>query len=70
MLFESVAYFVVENGSASINSIQKEFEVGFNRAQRLVDMLESKNIVSQSMGTKAREVLVNAIQLREILKKD
>ncbi|MCF7932682.1 MAG: DNA translocase FtsK [Acholeplasmataceae bacterium] len=69
-LFETVAYFVVENGSASINSIQKEFEVGFNRAQRLVDMLESKNIVSQSQGTKAREVLVNAIQLREILGKD
>ncbi len=66
-LFEDVAYYVVENQNASINSIQKQFEVGFNRAQKIVEMLEYYNIVSASQGTKAREVLVNSTELKEIL---
>ncbi|MBE0700825.1 MAG: DNA translocase FtsK [Acholeplasmataceae bacterium] len=66
-LFEDVAYFVVQSGNASINSIQKEFEIGFNRAQKLVEMLEEYQIVSSSQGTKAREVLVTISDLKEIL---
>ncbi|MBN2299827.1 MAG: DNA translocase FtsK [Acholeplasmataceae bacterium] len=66
-LFEDVAYFVVQTGNASINSIQKQFEIGFNRAQKLVEMLEEYQIVSQSQGTKAREVLVSVSELKTIL---
>ncbi|PKK93256.1 MAG: hypothetical protein CVV61_05550, partial [Tenericutes bacterium HGW-Tenericutes-6] len=66
-LFNDVAYFVVQTGNASINSIQKEFEIGFNRAQKLVEMLEQYDIVSPSQGTKAREVLVNVHELEDIL---
>ncbi|MFA7589591.1 MAG: DNA translocase FtsK, partial [Acholeplasmataceae bacterium] len=66
-LFEDVAYFVVTSGSASINGIQKEFEIGFNRAQKLVEMLEYHEIVSTGQGTKAREVLVTLTELNEIL---
>ena len=69
-LFEDVAYFVVETENASINSIQKQFEIGFNRAQKIVEMLEYYQIVSQSQGTKAREVLVNVSQLNDILGKN
>jgi DNA segregation ATPase FtsK/SpoIIIE, S-DNA-T family len=68
-LFEDVAYFVVDSQNASINSIQKEFEIGFNRAQKIVEMLEYYSIVSSSQGTKAREVLVTYEQLNEILGK-
>jgi S-DNA-T family DNA segregation ATPase FtsK/SpoIIIE len=66
-LFEQVAYFVVQNDSASINSLQKEFEIGFNRAQKLVEMLEYYQIVAPGQGTKAREVLVTTTELKEIL---
>lgn len=66
-LFEDVAYFVVQTGNASINSIQKEFEIGFNRAQKLVEMLEEYQVVSPSQGTKAREVLVSVSELKTIL---
>ncbi len=66
-LFEDVAYFVVQTGNASINSIQKQFEIGFNRAQKLVEMLEEYQVVSQSQGTKAREVLVSVSELKTIL---
>ncbi|MFP4177313.1 MAG: DNA translocase FtsK [Acholeplasmataceae bacterium] len=69
-LFEDVAYFVVNNGSASINSIQKEFEVGFNRAQKLVEMLEHYGIVAGSSGTKAREVLRNIVELNELFNRE
>ena len=69
-LFEDVAYFVVETNNASINSIQKQFEIGFNRAQKLVEMLEYYHIVSPSQGTKAREVLVNMRELNTILGKE
>ncbi len=66
-LFEDVAFFVVENQNASINSIQKQFEIGFNRAQKLVEMLEYYQIVSESQGTKARDVLVTDSELKELL---
>jgi len=66
-LFEDVAYYVVEKQNASINSIQKEFEIGFNRAQKIVEMLEYYQIVSESQGTKARQVLVSLMELKEIL---
>ncbi|MCK9235370.1 MAG: DNA translocase FtsK [Acholeplasmataceae bacterium] len=69
-LFEDVAYFVVDSQNASINNIQKQFEVGFNRAQKIVEMLEYYQIVSSSQGTKAREVLVNFDELNRILGKD
>ena len=66
-LFHDVAYFVVESGNASINSIQKEFTIGFNRAQKLVEMLEEYEIVAPNQGTKAREVLVSISELNDIL---
>ena len=69
-LFEDVAYFVVQTGNASINSLQKEFEIGFNRAQKLVEMLEEYQIVTPSQGTKAREVLVSVSDLKELLGHD
>ncbi len=69
-LFEDVAYYVVENQNASINSLQKQFEIGFNRAQKIVEMLEYYNIVSASQGTKAREVLMNISELNDVLGKE
>lgn len=68
-LFVPVARFVVTEQRCSINSIQKEFSIGFNRAQTLVDALENYWIVSEAQGTIAREVLVKTQdQLEEILK--
>ena len=65
--FNDVAYFVVENGAASINAITTEFGISFNRAKSIVEMLETYGIVSENLGTKAREVLVKSYDLEEIL---
>lgn len=65
--FAAVARFVVENSSASINRIQKTFNIGFNRAQAIMIGLEDLGIVSQNLGSRAREVEVNLEQLEGIL---
>lgn len=65
--FPLVARFVVENDTASINRVQKSFSIGFNRAQAIMEALESLGIVSQGQGGKARDVLVDLDQLEDIL---
>ncbi|KXB37183.1 FtsK/SpoIIIE family protein [Bacteroidales bacterium KA00251] len=57
-LFEEVARAVVSSGQGSTSKIQRDFEIGFNRAGRLMDQLEKAGIVSKQMGSKPREVLV------------
>lgn len=65
--FEAVARFVVENESASINRIQKTFNIGFNRAQSIVNALQDLGIVSENLGSRARTVEVTMEQLESIL---
>lgn len=57
-LLTSVIEYVVREQAASINRLQTEFQIGFNRAQKLIEILEQQGIVSASEGTKARKVLV------------
>lgn len=64
-LFFDVANYVIEQNSCSINSIQKQFNVGFNRAQSIVMMLEEHNIVSKVDGPKARSVLITKEDLEK-----
>ncbi len=66
-LLYPVAQFVVRENNASINAIQKEFGIGFNRAQRIVELLEEQGIVSKNEGTKARQVLVTMAELENML---
>ena len=67
-LLIEVAKYVVMMKKASINKISTEFNVGFNRAQKIVEMLEEMGIVSENVGSKARSVLVTETELQEILK--
>ncbi|MFC0473219.1 DNA translocase FtsK [Halalkalibacter kiskunsagensis] len=65
--FEEACYYVIDQGSASASSLQRKFRVGYNRAARLIDMMEDRGIVSQAMGSKPRHVLVDEISIEEIL---
>ncbi|MGB1097169.1 MAG: DNA translocase FtsK [Acholeplasmataceae bacterium] len=67
-LFPDVARFVVEQQSCSINSIQKQFGIGFNRAQDIVKSLIDTGIVEDAQGTKAKEVAVSLYDLDDVLK--
>ena len=66
-LFAAVARFVVEENNASINRIQKTFNMGFNKAQAIMESLENLGIVSENLGSRARVVQVTMEQLEEIL---
>ncbi|MBO7536261.1 MAG: DNA translocase FtsK [Bacilli bacterium] len=66
-LFGAVARFVVEENNASINRIQKTFNMGFNKAQAIMESLENLGIVSENLGSRARVVQVTMEQLEDIL---
>lgn len=57
-LYNDVVQFVIENQKASASLLQRRFKLGYNRAARLVDMLEERGIVGPANGAKPREVLV------------
>ncbi len=65
-LLYSIAVYCVENNVCSINSIQAQFALGFNRASRIVTLLENMKIVSPKNGTKPRDILVDLYQLNKI----
>ncbi|MGO4888752.1 DNA translocase FtsK [Anaerobacillus sp. MEB173] len=57
-LFEEACYYVFEQDMASASSLQRRFRIGFNRAARLIEMMEHQGIVSEAMGSKPRNVLI------------
>ena len=65
-LLYNVGRYCIENEQCSINSIQNQFGVGFNKAQRIVTLLEERGIVSPKNGTKARDILVNLDELDQM----
>lgn len=66
-LFEDIARYVVINKTASINMLQKKFSCGFSRIQAIIIKLGELGVVSENLGSRAREVLVNITELEEIL---
>jgi len=66
-LATEVSRYVVLQGECSINKISKEFKIGFNRAQKIVELLAGMGVVSDNLGRKARTVLVDEEGLKDIL---
>lgn len=67
-LFEEVARLVVSSGVGSTSNIQRKFNLGYNRAGRLMDQLEGAGIVSGQDGSKPREVFIkDLISLEQLL---
>ncbi|MED1259992.1 DNA translocase FtsK [Bacillus paranthracis] len=58
-LFFEACQFVVEQGGASTSSVQRKFRIGYNRAARLIEEMESQGIISEARGTKPRDVLIS-----------
>ena len=57
-LYDEAVAFVIETGKVSVSSVQRKLRVGYNRAARLVEQMETSGIVSSPGHNGARDVLV------------
>lgn len=65
-LFYEACEFVVAQGGASTSSLQRRFKIGYNRAARLIDMMEEQGFISENRGSKPRDVLITEADLESI----
>ena len=57
-LYNEIVQFVVQTQKASASLLQRKFKLGYNRAARIIDLLEERGIIGAQNGSKPREVLV------------
>lgn len=57
-LYNEIYEFAVETGKISASLIQRRFRLGYNRAARIIDLLEERGIIGPQNGSKPREVLL------------
>ncbi len=57
-LYDEIVEYVVSIRGASASLLQRKFRLGYNRAVRLIDLLEERGIIGPANGSKPREVLV------------
>lgn len=57
-LYNEIVDFVIKSGKTSASLLQRKFRLGYNRAARMIDLLEERGIVGPPNGSKPREVLV------------
>lgn len=57
-LYNEIVEFVITQGKASASLLQRRFRLGYNRAARIIDLLEERGIIGPQNGSKPREVLV------------
>ena len=57
-IYNEVVDFAIQTGKISASLIQRRFRFGYNRAARIIDLLEERGIIGPQKGSKPREVLV------------
>ncbi|EUJ44979.1 DNA translocase FtsK [Paenilisteria rocourtiae] len=65
-LFDEACDFVLAQNGASTSLLQRHFRIGYNRAARLMEALEKHSIVSETNGSKPRDVIITREQLEKI----
>lgn len=67
-MFEDAARIIVIHQQGSTSFLQRKFEIGYNRAGRIMDQLEKFGIVGAARGSKPRDVLIQSeTHLNQIL---
>ena len=56
--YDDAIALITKTGQASISMVQRHLRIGYNRAARIIEMMEKEGIVGPSDGAKPREVLV------------
>lgn len=66
-MWEEAVRWVADRGQASTSMLQRRFSIGFQRASRLLDLMEERGIVAPRDGPRPREVLVSPSEVDQIL---
>ena len=64
--YDKAVELVVEKGQASTSMIQRTFRIGYNRAARIIEMMEREGVVGKMDGVRPREVLAPPVGSSEI----
>lgn len=59
-LYDLAVAFVCREGKASTSMVQREFKIGYNRAARMIDLMEREGVVGPADGARPRKILVEA----------
>ena len=65
-LFEEAVKWIVQNDIASTSSLQRRYQIGYNRAGRIMDQMEAAGIVGPSQGGKPRKVLLTPMDVEQL----
>ncbi len=57
-LYNEIVDFAIESRKVSASLLQRRFRLGYNRAARIVDLLEERGVIGPANGSKPREVLI------------
>jgi hypothetical protein len=57
-IYDEAVAFIVESGKASSSMIQRKFKIGYNRAARIIEVMEQEGVIGAADGARPREVLV------------
>ena len=60
---------VVQAHQASVSMLQRRFRIGYNRAARIIDMMEDRQIIGPSDGSRPRQVLISEEDLLNMKEK-
>lgn len=67
-MFADIARWIVKNQVGATSSIQRQFEIGYNRAGKIADQLEMAGIIGPNKGSNGRDVRIsNPVQLEQLL---
>ena len=65
-LFEQAVKWIVQSDTASTSSLQRRYEIGYNRAGRIMDQMEAAGIVGPASGGKPRKVLLSPVDVEQL----
>lgn len=57
-LYNEIVDYIIQAGKVSASLIQRKYRLGYNRAARIIDLLEERGIIGPQNGSKPREVLI------------
>jgi DNA segregation ATPase FtsK/SpoIIIE, S-DNA-T family len=67
-IFPQAVRVVIEHGQASVSILQRRLRCNYNKAARLIDMMEERGFIGPHQGSKPRDVLLSMPQWQEMFK--